>query len=90
MMDYELVPTTVFTPLEYGAIGLTEVDAKTKFGADNIDTYHTKFKALEWSFHKFDAVAESERCYVKVLVNKTDNNRVVGFHICSPNAGEIT
>ena len=90
LMDYDLVPTTVFTPLEYGAIGLTEVDAKAKFGADNIDTFHTKFKALEWSFHKFDPIAENERCYVKVLVNKADNNRVVGFHICSPNAGEIT
>ena len=90
LMDYDLVPTTVFTPLEYGAIGLTEVDAKAKFGAENIDTFHTKFKALEWSFHKFDPIAENERCYVKVLVNKADNNRVVGFHICSPNAGEIT
>ena len=28
--------------------------------------------------------------YTKVLVNRADNNRVVGFHICSPNAGEIT
>lgn len=24
------------------------------------------------------------------MVNKADNNRVVGFHICAPNAGEIT
>jgi thioredoxin reductase (NADPH) len=24
------------------------------------------------------------------LVNKTDSNRVVGFHVCAPNAGEIT
>ena len=89
-MDYDLVPTTVFTPIEYGTVGLTEADAKQKYGAENIDTYHTKFKPLEWSFHKFDAVAETERCYVKVLVNKADKNRVVGFHICSPNAGEIT
>lgn len=25
-----------------------------------------------------------------MLVNKADSNRVVGFHICAPNAGEIT
>lgn len=25
-----------------------------------------------------------------MLVNKTDSNRVVGFHVCAPNAGEIT
>jgi thioredoxin reductase (NADPH) len=28
--------------------------------------------------------------YVKVIVNTADNNRVIGFHILSPNAGEIT
>lgn len=27
---------------------------------------------------------------MKVIVNKSDSDRVVGFHICSPNAGEIT
>lgn len=27
---------------------------------------------------------------MKVIVNTVDNDRVVGFHILSPNAGEIT
>lgn len=27
---------------------------------------------------------------MKVLCNKLDDLRVVGFHICSPNAGEVT
>ena len=27
LMDYESIPTTVFTPLEYGTVGLTEVEA---------------------------------------------------------------
>lgn len=31
-MDYELVPTTVFTPLEYATIGLSEEDAIAKLG----------------------------------------------------------
>jgi len=43
LMDYESIPTTVFTPLEYGTVGLTEVEAKERFGADNVATYHTKF-----------------------------------------------
>ena len=29
-------------------------------------------------------------CYLKLLCNKRDSNKVVGFHILSPNAGEIT
>lgn len=48
LMDYDSVPTTVFTPLEYGSVGLTEVEAKEKFGEANIATYHTKFQPLEW------------------------------------------
>jgi pyruvate/2-oxoglutarate dehydrogenase complex dihydrolipoamide dehydrogenase (E3) component len=86
-MDYVNVPTTVFTPLEYGCCGLSEEDAQAKYGAENISTYHTEFRPLEWSYNKSRPEGE---CYVKVLVNKLDNERVVGFHICAPNAGEIT
>jgi thioredoxin reductase (NADPH) len=39
-MDYINVPTTVFTPLEYGCCGYSEEDAKEKYGAENIKTYH--------------------------------------------------
>ena len=86
-MDYINVPTTVFTPLEYGAVGYTEADAKETFGAANISTFHTEFRPLEWSLYKMRPEGDS---YVKVLVNKADNNKVVGFHILSPNAGEVT
>ena len=86
-MDYINVPTTVFTPIEYGACGYSEEDAKEKFGADNIATYHSEFTPLEWAYNKS---RPDGNCYVKVLVNKLDNDRVVGFHICAPNAGEVT
>jgi len=89
LMDYANVPTTVFTPLEYGACGLTEVEAQTQIGKDNISTYHIKFKPLEWQYSK-EFAGGKRTCYVKVIANKTDNLRVVGFHICAPNAGEIT
>jgi thioredoxin reductase (NADPH) len=87
-MDYINVPTTVFTPLEYGCVGYTEQDAKSKFGPTNIATYHIRFKAIEWAYNK--ERPENDFCYVKVLVNKTDNKKVVGFHLLAPNAGEIT
>lgn len=87
LMDYINIPTTVFTPLEYGCCGYTEEEAKKEFG-DSIRTFHTKFKPLEWSFDK--ARNRGADSYVKLLVNKDDNQKVVGFHILSPNAGEIT
>jgi len=85
LMDYTNVPTTVFTPIEYGCVGLSEEDAKAKFGNDEIKTYHTAFKPLEWAFDK----TIERSAYVKVLVRKTDD-KVVGFHILCPNAGEVT
>jgi thioredoxin reductase (NADPH) len=36
-MDYTFVPTTVFTPLEYGCCGYSEEEAIKKFGANNIE-----------------------------------------------------
>lgn len=48
LMDYTNVPTTVFTPLEYGCCGLSEEDAKKLYGEANIATYHSLFKPLEW------------------------------------------
>lgn len=86
LMDYVNVPTTVFTPLEYGCCGLTESEAKELHGEPNISTFHTSFKPLEWSYNK----TTDREAYVKILVNKADHNRVVGFHILAPNAGEIT
>ncbi len=32
----------------------------------------------------------SRRCYAKLVVHKNDSDRVVGFHVLGPNAGEIT
>ena len=91
VMDYDGVPTTVFTPLEYGCVGLTEEEANQRYGEENIDIFHTKFKPLEWELDKKAGSFKSKRMgYTKVIVHLADNNRVVGFHICAPNAGEIT
>ncbi len=84
LMNYTNVPTTVFTPLEYGTVGLSEELAREMYG-DDLKCYHTSFKPLEWNFDKID----ERLAYVKVLVvGSTD--KVVGFHICCPNAGEVT
>jgi len=40
--------------------------------------------------HNGQAVREENVCFMKILTNKADNERVVGFHYCGPNAGEIT
>ncbi|XP_071584703.1 thioredoxin reductase 1, cytoplasmic isoform X3 [Heliangelus exortis] len=84
--DYVNVPTTVFTPLEYGACGYSEEAAMEKFGEENIEVYHSHFWPLEWTVPSRD----NNKCYAKIICNIPDNERVIGFHVLGPNAGEIT
>uniref|UniRef100_H2YTP2 Thioredoxin reductase 1, cytoplasmic n=1 Tax=Ciona savignyi TaxID=51511 RepID=H2YTP2_CIOSA len=83
--DYEGVPTTVFTPLEYSCCGLSEEAAIAKYGEDTLEIYHSNMWPLEWTVPGHD----SNTCYLKVITNLLDNERVVGIHYLGPNAGEV-
>ncbi|KAM9410343.1 thioredoxin reductase 3 [Pholidichthys leucotaenia] len=83
--DYVNVPTTVFTPLEYGSCGMTEEKAEELY-KDNIEVYHSQLWPLEFTVPGRD----NNRSYAKIICNKMDNERVVGFHYLGPNAGEVT
>lgn len=84
--DYTSVPTTVFTPLEYGCCGLSEEKAIEMYQKENLEVFHTLFWPLEWTV----AGRDNNTCYTKIICNKSDNNRVIGFHILGPSAGEVT
>ncbi|KHJ40636.1 thioredoxin and glutathione reductase [Trichuris suis] len=87
LCDYQNVPTTVFTPLEYGSCGLAEEKAIEKYGKENIEVFHAFFTPLEFTVPKR---VDSDHCYAKLVCNKADGMRVLGFHVLSPDAGEIT
>eukprot|EP00239_Pterosperma_sp_CCMP1384_P006650 CAMPEP_0197846828 /NCGR_PEP_ID=MMETSP1438-20131217/4510_1 /TAXON_ID=1461541 /ORGANISM="Pterosperma sp., Strain CCMP1384" /LENGTH=494 /DNA_ID=CAMNT_0043458603 /DNA_START=142 /DNA_END=1626 /DNA_ORIENTATION=+ len=93
-MDYNAVPTTVFTPLEYGCVGLSEEDAKKTYGEDNIEVYVSYFKPLEWQTnheqHDGKDIRADNSCYAKLITHIPDNERVIGLHYLGPNAGEVT
>lgn len=63
------VATTVFTPLEYGCIGLSEEDAIATFGEENLEVYHTNYQPLEYTVAKRDMSG----CYAKLICNKSEN-----------------
>ncbi|XP_068171458.1 thioredoxin reductase 3 [Antennarius striatus] len=84
--DYINVPTTVFTPLEYGACGLSEDRAMEMYGEQNLEVYHSLFWPLEFTVPKRD----NNKCFAKIICNKLDSDRVIGFHYLGPNAGEVT
>jgi len=68
-MDYDFIPTVVFSPTEYSFLGLNEEEAIEKYGADNVDVYHRETPALETSLY----TKNSKLVYMKVIVEiKTD------------------
>uniref|UniRef100_A0AAY5E886 Thioredoxin reductase 2, tandem duplicate 2 n=1 Tax=Electrophorus electricus TaxID=8005 RepID=A0AAY5E886_ELEEL len=85
LMDYHSVPTTVFTPLEYGCVGLSEESAESRYGKDNIEVYHAFYKPLEFTIAERDA----SHCYVKVVCDRAGVQRVLGLHFTGPSAGEV-
>ena len=85
-VNYENIATTIYTKIEYGTCGLSEEKAIEKYGKDNIKVYHSEFVPVEWTYD----LENEESCYIKIIVNIKDNNRVIGWHILSANAGEIT
>jgi len=66
LMDYVNVPTTVFTPLEYGTVGLSEEEAREKFKGD-LKVYHIHFKPLEWALN-WEHGEKGRTAYTKVCV----------------------
>jgi len=80
-MDYENIPTAVFSNPNLASVGLSEATARERFGA--IDVYRTSFRAL-----KHTLGATDERLFMKLVVDRA-STRVVGAHMIGPDAGEI-
>uniref|UniRef100_A0A914W4D5 thioredoxin-disulfide reductase (NADPH) n=1 Tax=Plectus sambesii TaxID=2011161 RepID=A0A914W4D5_9BILA len=86
LMNYDMIPTTVFTPLEYGCVGLSEEAALKKFGEDECEVYHAFYGPYEYTIpHR-----SSEQCYTKIIALRDDPKTVIGIHFVGPNAGEVT
>ena len=69
-MDYTNICTTVFTPLEYGTVGMSEEDAKSKYSDCKLEIYHTNFTPLEWSLSEGRT---KHPAFAKIIVLKEDD-----------------
>lgn len=85
-MDYANVCTTVFTPLEYSCVGLSEDEASEKYGESSVEVYHSEFLPLEWSL---TMSRQHHNAFTKIIVDKTPQQNVLGIHYVGPNAGEV-
>ncbi|MEQ1646990.1 MAG: glutathione-disulfide reductase [Hyphomicrobiaceae bacterium] len=80
-VDYDLIPTGVFSEPEIGTVGLSEADARAKFG--ELDLYKARFRPM-----KAVLAGRDERMLMKLIVDQK-SQRVVGCHILGPDAAEM-
>ncbi|MDQ3374507.1 MAG: mercuric reductase [Acidobacteriota bacterium] len=78
--DFRVVPWATFTEPEIGRVGMTEAEAKKKFGGD--------FKIYKVNFTENDRAQTSGATtgFAKIVTNK---NRIVGATLVGEHAGEL-
>ena len=80
-VNYECIPTAVFSNPPIASVGLTEAEARTQH--DDVQVYKSDFRAMK------NVLADRhERALYKMVVAGPEE-RVVGLHLIGPDSGEI-
>ena len=80
-LSYDNIATAVFTHPNIGTVGLSEADARAKYG--KLRLYKSTFKPMQHTLSGRD-----EKTFMKLIVDDA-TDRVVGAHMVGPDAGEI-
>jgi len=81
-LDYNEIPSVVFSHPPIGSVGLSEADARSVHG-DSVKTYSTRFTNM------FYAVTEHKALTHMKLVCAGPDERVVGVHVIGRGADEM-
>ncbi len=81
-VNYGDVPSAVFARPEMASIGMTENQAREKFG-DSVKCYGDKFQPL-----MYQLAASEEQTIVKIVV-EGESERVIGIHMLGEHAADI-
>ncbi len=80
-LDYENIPTTIFTTPELGTVGMSEEHAWER--GHQVHCYCSEFRPM-----KNTLSGRHTRSLMKMIVDQA-NDRVLGVHVVGPDAGEI-
>ncbi|MBP6500147.1 MAG: glutathione-disulfide reductase, partial [Thauera sp.] len=80
-LDYENIPTVMFSHPPIGTVGLTEEAARARFG--DIKVYTTRFTAM------YHALTEHRPKTAMKLVCAGPDERIVGAHVIGDGADEM-
>mmetsp|Transcript_12549 Transcript_12549/g.14366 ORF Transcript_12549/g.14366 Transcript_12549/m.14366 type:complete len:357 (-) Transcript_12549:77-1147(-) len=62
-MDYKLIPSTIFSNIEYSFVGMSEEEAVAAYGEDKIEIYHREVTPLELIIYSHN----SSTAYIKII-----------------------
>ncbi len=80
-IDYQTIPTAVFTHPEIATVGLTEVQANEQ--GFNVQCFQSHFKPLKYAF-----LENADRTLLKMIVDQ-ESQRVLGLHMIGNDAAEM-
>ncbi|MDO9617922.1 MAG: glutathione-disulfide reductase [Pseudomonas sp.] len=80
-VDYQMIPTAVFSLPNIGTVGLSEEQAKEE--GYNVQIFESRFRPM-----KLTMTESQERTLMKLVVDAA-TDRVLGCHMVGPDAGEI-
>jgi len=82
-LDYDKIPTVVFTHPPVASIGLSEEAAVEKYGKKRLSIYKTQFNSLFYSLSE-----EKIPTLIKLITLKPDE-KIIGCHLIGKSADEI-
>lgn len=85
--DFDSVPTVVFSHPPLATIGLLEVQAKKKYGEENISVYTSEFNNL---FETLEAdKSKREKSLQKLICLKSEQDKILGAQLIGRGSDEV-
>lgn len=84
-LSYDNIPSVVFSHPTIGSVGLSEPDARKKYGDDKIKVYTTRFRDMSGAM--LDEQYKQPTAYKLVCANiNGKKEQVIGLHIIGPSS----
>jgi glutathione reductase (NADPH) len=82
-VDYNNIPSVVFSHPPVGTVGLTEAEARSHHGEHAVTVYETSFEPMRYALSKRGVTTAMK------MVCVGDNQKIVGIHLIGDNVDEM-
>jgi len=82
-MDYDLIPTVIFSHPPFGTVGLSQEEAIQKYGEENVKAHKATFTNMYYSMTE-----RKQKTFMK-MVTAGPEEKVVGLHLVGLGCDEM-